>query len=60
MLLNQVCVLANTENGEYFLHPIVKAIAIHYLIGYIHPFYDGNGRTARALFYWYLISQGHK
>jgi len=27
------------------------------VIGYIHPFNDGNGRTARALFYWYLISQ---
>jgi Fic family protein len=30
---------------------------LHYIIGYLHPFNDGNGRTARALFYWYLISQ---
>ncbi|MEA3281354.1 MAG: Fic family protein [Euryarchaeota archaeon] len=56
-LLTQACGFANTEPTEFYLHPIVKAIVLHYLIGYIHPFNDGNGRTARALFYWYLISQ---
>lgn len=56
-LVKQVCSLANTEPTDFYLHPIVKAIVLHYLIGYIHPFNDGNGRTARALFYWYLISQ---
>lgn len=29
------------------------------MIGYIHPFVDGNGRTARALYYWYLIKEGY-
>ena len=58
-LLKQVCSLANTEPTEFYLHPIVKAIVLHYMIGYIHPFNDGNGRTARALFYWYLISQNY-
>ncbi len=56
-LLKQICGFANTEPTEFYLHPIVKAIVLHYVIGYIHPFNDGNGRTARALFYWYLISQ---
>jgi Fic family protein len=56
-LLEQVCSFADTEPIEFYLHPIVKAIVLHYMVGYIHPFYDGNGRTARALFYWYLISQ---
>ena len=56
-LLKQVCIFANTESADLYLHPIVKAIVLHYLIGYIHPFNDGNGRTARALFYWYLKSQ---
>ena len=32
---------------------------LHFLIGYIHPFKDGNGRTARALFYWYLSKKGY-
>lgn len=56
-LIKQVCSFANTEPTEFYLHPIVKAIVLHYIIGYIHPFNDGNGRTARALFYWYLIIQ---
>ena len=29
------------------------------MIGWIHPFTDGNGRTARALFYWYMLKQGY-
>ncbi len=42
-----------------FIHPVVKASIIHFMIGYIHPFVDGNGRLARALFYWYLLSNGY-
>ncbi|VVB51227.1 Fic/DOC family protein [uncultured archaeon] len=56
-LLQQVCDFANAESIEFYLHPIIKGIVLHYMIGYLHPFNDGNGRTARALFYWYLISQ---
>ena len=58
-LLNGLCSFANGESSEYYLHPLIKAITLHYMIGYIHPFEDGNGRTARALFYWYLISRGY-
>ena len=29
------------------------------MIGWIHPFTDGNGRTARALFYWYMLKKGY-
>ena len=32
---------------------------MHFLIGFIHPFIDGNGRTGRGLFYWYLLSKGY-
>jgi len=42
-----------------FIHPIIKASMIHFMIGFIHPFKDGNGRTARALFYWYLLKKGY-
>lgn len=40
------------------VHPIVRAILMHFMIGYDHPFVDGNGRTARALFYWSLLRSG--
>jgi Fic family protein len=40
---------------EEFIHPVVKAIILHFWLAYVHPFNDGNGRTARALFYWYML-----
>lgn len=49
----------NNNPEEDFIHPIVKASILHFLIGYIHPFVDGNGRTARAIFYWYLLKNGY-
>jgi Fic family protein len=42
--------------GE-FIHPVVKAIILHFWLAYVHPFADGNGRTARALFYWYMLKR---
>ncbi len=59
-LVKQFLKIANDkDNQRSFIHPILKGILIHFLIGYIHPFVDGNGRTARALFYWYLIKKGY-
>ena len=29
------------------------------MIAYIHPFGDGNGRTARAIFYWSILRSGY-
>lgn len=43
------------EGGEGFMHPVLKATILHFWFAYLHPFADGNGRTARALFYWYLL-----
>ena len=57
-LIEELCQFANSETEE-FVHPIVKGVIIHFLIGYIHPFNDGNGRTARSIFYWYMLSQGY-
>jgi len=51
---------ANDElNDSRFVHPVIKAIFLHFWIGYLHPFTDGNGRLARAIFYWYLIRHGY-
>jgi Fic family protein len=58
-LMSDLCNFANSKDDKNFIHPIIRGIILHFLIGYIHPFVDGNGRTARAIFYWYLISQGY-
>ena len=50
---------ANDEDEKGFLYPIIKAIFLHFWIGYLHPFYDGNGRLARTIFYWYLLRKGY-
>lgn len=57
--VDELCLFFNDESPDYFLHPVVKASIIHFLIGYFHPFTDGNGRTARALFYWYMLRKGY-
>ena len=57
--IKTLCDYANEEQGETFVHPVVKAIALHFGLAYIHPFVDGNGRTARALFYWYMLKSNY-
>ncbi len=52
-----MCDFANKTPTDAFLHPVLKAIILHFWLAYDHPFIDGNGRTARALFYWYVLSQ---
>ena len=49
----------NKDDGGSFIHPIIKAITVHFMIAYVHPFVDGNGRTARAVFYWYMLKKGY-
>lgn len=57
--LQALCDFANQDDDdEHFIHPVVRAILIHFQIGYDHPFCDGNGRTARALFYWSMLRSG--
>lgn len=50
---------ANAETPRSFMHPAVRAIFLHLWLAYDHPFEDGNGRTARALFYWAMLRQGY-
>jgi len=57
--LQALCRLANDDGAVGAVHPFVKASMIHFLIGYLHPFTDGNGRTARALFYWHMLRKGY-
>lgn len=57
--LEALCRFINTEDTQHWTHPVVKATILHFWLGYDHPFVDGNGRTARALFYWYLLSHDY-
>ncbi len=57
--LELLCRVANESEAEPFLHPVIRAILLHFWIAYDHPFVDGNGRTARALFYWSMLRQGY-
>lgn len=57
--LERLCAFANDRSEDTFLHPVVRAVILHFQLGFDHPFVDGNGRTARALFYWSMLSQGY-
>lgn len=57
--LQKLCRFANTRDANLFIHPIIKAILLHFMLAYDHPFVDGNGRTARALFYWMMAKEGY-
>ncbi|WP_198411260.1 Fic family protein [Marinimicrobium alkaliphilum] len=58
--LAYLCNLANGDTPEFFVHPLIRAILVHFVLAYDHPFVDGNGRTARALFYWVAVRQGYR
>lgn len=58
--LNNLVTWVNTHSDEDFIHPVVKASIIHFYLVYVHPFFDGNGRTARALFYFYLLKNQYE
>ncbi len=53
--MESMCAFANGEPLEPFIHPAVRAMILHFWLAYEHPFVDGNGRTARALFYWAML-----
>ena len=57
--IKDLCAFFNDDNASVFIHPIIRGIVVHFMIAYMHPFVDGNGRTARALFYWHMLRNGY-
>ncbi|MFH1718634.1 MAG: Fic family protein [Planctomycetota bacterium] len=53
--LVRMCDFANGTAPQGFIHPVIRSIILHFWLAYDHPFVDGNGRTARALFYWSML-----
>lgn len=58
--MNRLIEFVNNDDEENWIHPVIKGAMIHFWLAYDHPFIDGNGRTARALMYWYLLSRGYE
>jgi Fic family protein len=57
--LEAMCDFANGKTPAHFVHPVIRGIILHFWLAYDHPFVDGNGRTARALFYWQMLHSGY-
>ncbi len=55
--LQTICEFINADRP--YIHPLVKGCMLHFMIAYEHPFRDGNGRTSRGLFYWYMLKSGY-
>ena len=53
--MEAMCAFANIKTPGYFIHPIIRAVILHFWLAHDHPFVDGNGRTARSLFYWLML-----
>lgn len=53
--MKKMCEFANGKDELGFIHPVLRSIILHFWLAYDHPFCDGNGRTARALFYWSML-----
>lgn len=58
--LERLCAFANAgAEDKPFVHPVARAILLHFGLAYDHPFVDGNGRVARALFSWSMLRSGY-
>lgn len=53
--IESMCRFANGQTESGYIHPVIRSIILHFWLAYDHPFVDGNGRTARALFYWSML-----
>ncbi len=59
LFIDELCRYFNEKEAKSFVHPIIRGIIIHFMVAYVHPFADGNGRTARVLFYWSMLKNGY-
>ncbi len=61
--MESLCHFANSSQQaaqQSFTHPLIRACILHFWLAYDHPFVDGNGRTARAIFYWAMLQAGYR
>lgn len=58
--LQRLCDFANGVGGyaSQYVPPLVRALVVHFMMGYDHYFVDGNGRTARVIAQWVMLREG--
>ena len=56
-MMRDLIAFANEEDG---VNDLVKAALIHFQIGFLHPYFDGNGRIARLVHLWFLVQRGYR
>ena len=59
--MERLIAFANGDDieGDRYTHPVLRSILLHFQLAFDHPFADGNGRTARALFYWSMLRSNY-
>ncbi|MDR3334996.1 MAG: Fic family protein [Treponema sp.] len=61
-MIEKLCTWLKTQfhyqPGQRFNEALIQAIVTHVYIAWIHPFSDGNGRTARLLEFYLLLRAG--
>lgn len=57
-LIDEVFEWVNSQTAKQ-THPVLRSGIIHYVLVAIHPFTEGNGRTARALATLILMNEGY-
>jgi Fic family protein len=57
--LQRLCDFANSTDDRPWIQPTLRSLTLHFMAGYDHYFEDGNGRTARLLFYWSMLRHGY-
>ena len=58
--MESLCAFANGEAPPAFVHPVIRAMILHFWLAHDRPFVDANGRTARVLFLWAMLRQGYR
>lgn len=51
--------LIDFANQNDDINELHKAAILHFVFAYYHPYFDGNGRTARLFHLWYLVQHGY-
>jgi len=57
-LIKDLFLWLNSPSSSQF-HPVLKSGVVHYILVAIHPFTEGNGRTARAMATLVLMNEGY-